>query len=154
MKLAALIIVAAFALVFAAMAAAWKRACLEMARTVYGVRFVGRLSASDRNRFVPQFVSTRHRLALLMIVAAAILGGVLYSWLVGLGVFVGVWLLGEALAFVFPRPSHSYYARQTIAEFQDREALYIRAGEEATAVDFRERWEQLEHHYRAPPTKD
>jgi len=147
MKLAALLIIAGLATVLAAMTAAWKRACLGMARTVFGVRFVGRLSPEDRSRFVPKFVSSRHKMTLFLMVVAGVVGGIFYGWLAGVGTFVSVWLLGEALAFLFPRPHHHYFVSQTIEDFREREALYARAGDDSAAADLRKRREQLEAHF-------
>lgn len=110
-------LISIFALFIGAMAGAWRRACVRAAKDFLIVRQMHGFERSRLNQSIIQFVTpkwvgSRHSLALLLFLVAAVLAAIGLSWYWGIAWFFGLVILCEIVAFIFPGPGSHYYSQQ------------------------------------------
>jgi hypothetical protein len=131
------------ALSLGGMAAAWRRACVFIAKSAT-LAFVRRISQEEIIRFTPRFVSMRHFTALGFLALATLFSLAFFRWYTAIAVFVGTWLGMEALGFVFLRPSHPYYLWQIRSDFTSQRDMFRRFNDEPHAAEMQTRLEMLD----------
>jgi hypothetical protein len=151
--------VAALAIIVGGMAAAWRRACVMIARTVATSRWLSgedgiapptasELSQQEIIRYTPSWVSARHILSLFLLFLTAILGLIFFGWYVGLATAVITYVLMELAGFIFPNRNSIYYVAQVHDSFLKSIQVAEQFRNEAVSSDFRNRLKEIEAAYR------
>ena len=122
-KLTVLVVIALIAIVLGGMAAAWRRACVNITLTIATARWmhegmtsdppsVRQLSQNKIIRYTPEWVSARDVTAIFFLLLTGILGFLMFSWYVALGAVLLTYILIESAGFLFSRRDDPYYVAQ------------------------------------------
>lgn len=157
-KISSIVFVGGVTVILGGMTAAWRRASVVIAHTVATSRWmngevslepptVRQLSQEDIIRYTPNWVSSRHLLALVFLFCTAVLAFVLFRWYVGLAVAVATYALMELAGFAFPNRNNLYYVIQVYDSYSKSIRIAERFANVARASDFRERLREIQDAY-------
>lgn len=132
-------LISIFALFIGAMAGAWRRACVRVAKNFLIVRQMHgfespRLNQSTIQFVTPKWVGSRHSLSLFLFLVASVLLAIGLSWYWGVAWFFGLVILCEIVAFIFPGPGSPYYSQQICEDATLRRNAAVQLGRDEETV--------------------
>jgi hypothetical protein len=129
-------------IVLGAMAAAWRRACVSIAKDFLILRQLRGVPGAQLNNQVVSFITSkwataRHSFAVAILIISASIAGIALAWYWGVAWFVGSVITAELVAFALPNPQSPYYSNQISEDVEHRLAAATRLGGETAIEDLR-----------------
>jgi hypothetical protein len=159
LELAAVVTLGIVAVYLGATATAWRRATVFIARRIGLIRAcsgnsgtpfsdIAKLTNAEINLYTPVWLFSRYKLVIGILLVTATLSSLFFAWYYGLAVFVGLFVLVELAAFLFPHRADLYYVAQIYDTFILRLLLHERIGQDDIVQEFWKRLYEIENAYK------
>ena len=144
LKIAVIVVVYLLAVALGGQAVAWRRACVFIAKSAYGIWSVRDLSQQAIIRFTPKFVSHRSLSAIFLWMLSGFLSFIFFRWYIAVGVLVATFISRALYAFALPKPEDPYYLNRVHQSFTASRDRYRRFEDRAADKEMQARLNLLE----------